>query len=113
MIQSIRLINFQSHKDSFIEFSPNDTVLIGTSNSGKTAVLRALDWILKNRPLGTSFIRHGASECVVDKSAYANCRLPKSHGGNIVLRSLTVNQKSQSGEGVRHDVYQHNTKTAG
>jgi hypothetical protein len=40
--------------------------LVGTSNAGKSAVLRALNWVRKNRPLGSNFIRKGSDEAYVN-----------------------------------------------
>ena len=34
-------------------------MLVGTSNVGKSAVLRALRWVLMNNPAGDKFITHG------------------------------------------------------
>jgi len=48
-----------------VDFDPRLTVLVGSSNHGKTAVLRALYWIVRNRPRGSAFIRHGASAAEV------------------------------------------------
>lgn len=56
MIKSIELNNFQSHKHSKLEFSPGVNVIIGSSNSGKSAILRGLFWNINNRPSGTEFI---------------------------------------------------------
>lgn len=58
MIESLLLRNFQSHKKTELNFHPNINVIIGTSNSGKTAILRGLYWIVYNRPSGLSFISH-------------------------------------------------------
>lgn len=52
MIKSLSLSNFQSHKRSSLEFDPGVNVIIGPSDSGKTAVIRALRWLVWNRPLG-------------------------------------------------------------
>jgi len=52
MIKSLELHNFQSHKQSSLEFDPGVNVIIGPSDSGKTAVIRALRWLVWNRPLG-------------------------------------------------------------
>jgi len=38
---------------------------VGSSMSGKTSIVRALRWVYENRPLGSSFIRHGTKECSV------------------------------------------------
>ena len=66
MIKSIKLKNFQSHVDSEIEFSDQDTVIVGSSDSGKTSIIRAIEWVRTNRPLGSSFIRKGETHCSVE-----------------------------------------------
>lgn len=55
MIESIRLTNFQSHRDTHLDFHPGVNVLIGPSDTGKTAIMRALRWVVFNRPLGDAF----------------------------------------------------------
>lgn len=54
MIHKIHLLNFQSHRDTELEFSPGVNVIIGDSRSGKTAILRALNWGRYNKPAGTA-----------------------------------------------------------
>jgi len=54
MIQSIEISNFQSHKHSTLEFDPGVNVIVGSSDSGKTAIIRALRWLIWNRPSGDS-----------------------------------------------------------
>ena len=61
MLQRLDISNFQSHESTEIVFDPRLTVLVGSSDHGKTAVLRALCWIVRNRPRGSAFIRHGAA----------------------------------------------------
>lgn len=41
--------------NSYLEFSSGINIVTGQSNNGKTAILRALDWIISNRPQGLSF----------------------------------------------------------
>lgn len=55
MIRSITIQNFQSHRQSHLVFDPAVNVLTGSSDSGKTAILRALRWLLFNRPQGDQF----------------------------------------------------------
>lgn len=52
MISKISIQNFQSHKDSELEFVPGVNVIIGPSDQGKSAIIRALRFVLENRPLG-------------------------------------------------------------
>lgn len=61
-IKTIRLQNFQSHKDTTIELDPNVNVLSGESNMGKTAILRGLLWLITNRPNGIGFVSKWAKE---------------------------------------------------
>ena len=49
MIKSVRIKNFQSHKDSFFEFHPNVNIISGSTNNGKSVVIRALNWAIKNK----------------------------------------------------------------
>ncbi|RJQ31174.1 MAG: hypothetical protein C4589_02020, partial [Peptococcaceae bacterium] len=57
--------NFQSHEYTEIDLSPGLTVIIGESDRGKSAVIRALRWLFLNEPKGSDFIRAGASGCRV------------------------------------------------
>lgn len=61
-IKTIRLQNFQSHKDTLIEADTNVLVLSGESNQGKTAILRGLMWLITNRPSGIGFVSKWAKE---------------------------------------------------
>jgi DNA repair exonuclease SbcCD ATPase subunit len=60
MINSIELTNFQSHKNSKLEFHPGINAIIGSSDSGKSAIMRALNWAVYNRPSGDAFVSYWA-----------------------------------------------------
>ncbi len=62
MIKSIRIEDFQSHKLTHIDLDPGVNVIIGRSDSGKTSILRALNWVINNKPSGEAFLRHGSKE---------------------------------------------------
>jgi len=55
MIKSVDIKNFQSHTNSHLEFSKGVNVIVGSSDSGKTAIIRALKWVVLNRPNGDAF----------------------------------------------------------
>jgi len=55
-LKSVDLNCFQIHKKLHIDFSPGFNVLVGESASGKSAVLRAIEWVAKNRPVGADKI---------------------------------------------------------
>jgi DNA repair exonuclease SbcCD ATPase subunit len=65
MLKSINISNFQSHKDTHLEFSPGVNIIVGSSDSGKTAILRALKWLTQNRPSGDEFRSHWGGETKV------------------------------------------------
>ena len=56
MIKSLEIHNFLSHPNTLLEFVPNTNVFIGHSDSGKSAIRDALEWVVWNRPLGDSFV---------------------------------------------------------
>lgn len=64
MITKVILRNFQRHKHLEIDFE-RVTVLTGKTDSGKSAVVRALRWVLTNHPKGNKFVRNGAKKCSV------------------------------------------------
>lgn len=64
-IEKVILNNFQSHKNTTIEFDNRLNVIVGPSDSGKTAILRGIRWALYNEPSGDYFIREGETECSV------------------------------------------------
>ncbi len=55
MINTISIENFQSHKNTYLEFPPGVSIITGSSDSGKSSIIRALLWSINNRPLGNQF----------------------------------------------------------
>ena len=47
-LKRVRLENFQSHKNSIIDFDRGLNVIVGPSDSGKSAIIRAIKWALYN-----------------------------------------------------------------
>jgi len=62
MIEKLTVHNFQSWKDVSIDLHPHVNIIVGSSDSGKTALLRALGWIAFNRPSGDAFRRWNTKE---------------------------------------------------
>lgn len=58
MIKQIEIKNFQSHKHTIIDLSKGINIFVGTSNHGKSAIIRALLWVITNRPVGTGYVSH-------------------------------------------------------
>jgi exonuclease SbcC len=65
-ITEVIIDNFQSHEHTAVKFKDGLNSIIGESNQGKTAILRAIMWCLYNEPRGSDFIRTGKSRCTVE-----------------------------------------------
>lgn len=90
MLESLELRCFQSHEHTIIPLS-RVTVLVGPSDTGKSACLRALRWLATNRPGGTDFIRWGS------KRARARLTLD---GGQVITRFRSDRENTYTLDGV-------------
>lgn len=59
MLKRAKLRNFQPHRRRTLEFDRQITTIIGPTDAGKTAILRALRWVFFNRPQGSNFKTRG------------------------------------------------------
>lgn len=55
MLNRLDINNFQSHNKTSLKFHRGVNGIIGKSLSGKTAIIRALKWLMANRPSGFKF----------------------------------------------------------
>lgn len=55
MLKEIEIINFESWKKATLKLSPGVNTIIGESDQGKSGIVRALKWNMKNRPQGDEF----------------------------------------------------------
>lgn len=65
-LSKVNITNFQSHKESELEFTDGVNVIIGPSDAGKSAIFRAIYWVITNRPLGDSFRSYWGGDTRVD-----------------------------------------------
>lgn len=64
-IVSLTMNDFRAHADREIQFDPGINVLVGLNGAGKSTVLKAIRWVVFNRPLGESVLRWGKKACSV------------------------------------------------
>lgn len=60
----LRIENFQKHELLDIRLEQIN-VFVGSSDVGKSAILRAIRWLSTNKPGGADFVRYGSEECEV------------------------------------------------
>lgn len=96
-IKTVRLQNFQSHKDTTIDLSTGFNILLGESRQGKTAIIRGIRWVLENKPSGKNMIQHGQTDCFVTITLENNTIITryiteKSNGYKIILPDGTIEE---------------------
>jgi exonuclease SbcC len=77
MIKSISLQNFQSHKDNELVLHDNVNVVLGASDSGKSAILRAIRWVVFHKPAGDEMRSHWGGKTSVELTT-DDCSVVKS-----------------------------------
>ena len=65
MLKKLSLENFQKHQSQRVDFDPAVTVIVGPSDAGKSTLIRAIRWVVINRPLGDGFVKRGEKRCCV------------------------------------------------
>ena len=62
MIERLKIKNFQCHTSRILDFDIGITTILGPSDIGKSAIVRAIKWVVLNRPNGGTFITDGEKE---------------------------------------------------
>ena len=65
MIKSLDIENFQSHAKTRLEFVEGVNWIVGASDTGKSAIARAMCWLFENRPSGDAFRSHWGGDTIV------------------------------------------------
>jgi DNA repair exonuclease SbcCD ATPase subunit len=78
MIKSIHIKNFLSHPDTQIELHEGLNVFVGETDSGKSAIIKALKWCTWNRPSGDSIRSWNGGDTQVEITTAE---------GNVITRS--------------------------
>ena len=87
MLKKVAIKNFQIHKDTVLEFTEGMNVIAGSSDNGKSSIIRAIRWVLMNRPTGFAFHTHDAKDdtavCLVfgDNETVTRFKGEKNTGG--------------------------------
>lgn len=91
MIKNIELKNIQSHENTKIELDKGINCIVGSSNNGKSAILRGLYWARYNRPLGIDTLAsHWALNDNGDLKSEMSVTIENDFG--IVTRKRTKNE---------------------
>ena len=113
MITKIEIKNFQSHKNTVLEFDKGVNVICGESDNGKSAVIRAIRWVVENQPQGTEKINSNWNEdfkeplsvkLYTEKGYVERIRDKKRNGYNICKNGEKEIVLDAIGKGVPEEV---------
>lgn len=105
MIRSIHLRNFQAHKDLLLRFDPGVNALVGPSDVGKTAVLRALTWVCFNRPASVDgLVSHGEKEVSVVVTLDDGTEIERARSGSKNIYRVGEKTFTAFGRGIPDEV---------
>lgn len=105
MFKKCRIKNFQSHKDTVLNFDEHVNAIVGTSDSGKTAILRALKWLIHNKPAGSAYVSHWVDKAPTKVSLLMpEGRISKIRKGNQQIYSVNGTELKAFGQNVPDEV---------
>ena len=90
----LELKNFQRHKRYRLQFSPTITTVIGSTDTGKSSILRALRWLCLNDFSGDDFIHEG------EKQASVKLQIDVGQKKKKLVTQVIERIKGKSGSGV-------------
>ncbi len=99
MIEGLSLQNFQAHRKLRVEFGPGITTIVGRSDVGKSAIIRALRWAATNQPGGDQFITTGTKGTSVALRVDGRV-IKRKRGGSVNSYHLDAEEYKAFGRGV-------------
>jgi len=82
MIQKLQIRNFRTHEKLDIDFNPLVNSIIGRNAAGKSTIIRAIRWVVRNKPAGDSVINWGADKAAVRLTIDGN-KITRTRGKGI------------------------------
>jgi len=66
VLKVLKIFNFQSHVETSLKFTTGLNAIVGITGSGKSAIMRAIRWVLENRPIKEDIYQswHGGTPSV-------------------------------------------------
>ena len=93
-IKTLKIENFQSHKNTELNFHPHFNILVGTGNSGKSAIIRSLSFILFGE-WDSSWINHDASKCQISLKTDTGIEVIREKGQKLNKYIVRVPDKKE------------------
>lgn len=101
MINKLTIQNFQSHFDTELVFDKGVNIIIGSSDTGKSAIVRSIKLLKDNRPLGDTYISDwgGATSIIINVDDNRLIKRTKSDNENSYSTIIDNDYQEYSGFG--------------
>lgn len=86
-INSLEGADWEGYEYFLLHFSKGTNTIVGKSHSGKSSIVRALNWVMENRPQGTSYFPHSKK-----KKAFTELSVEFDNGGIVRTRNSDINE---------------------
>jgi exonuclease SbcC len=106
-LQQLVLRDFQAHSHRVVNFGPGITTIMGPTDIGKSAILRALRWACLNDFSGDDFVRYGAKKAEVTllvKEGGKEWEIRRTKGSGQNTYHLNGKEYKAFGTGVPEDI---------
>jgi predicted nucleic acid-binding Zn-ribbon protein len=90
MLEKLVITDFQAHEKLVLKFGPGVTTLIGRTDRGKSAVIRAVSALALNSPSGAGVVRHGAEKFRIALLFDGFVKVVRTRGEKVNAYSLSV-----------------------
>ena len=93
MFKSLSIKNFQPFTSIKVDFKPGLNVIVGPNGCGKSSILRAIRWVVRDAFRGTFFIHTGTSDCsatITTDNDEIQRRVVKSPSGALKVNSYEI-----------------------
>lgn len=91
MIEKLQIRNFRTHERLDIDFSPLVNSIIGRNAIGKSTIVRAIRWVVINKPAGDSIINWDANKASVRLTIDGD-KITRTRGRDINTYRLNKNK---------------------
>lgn len=94
---SLDITDFQSISSAHVDFEQGINLIVGQSNSGKTAILRAIDSVLTNPTYAKTFVKHNTGNAEVSFNYEGNDILWNKSAKGAVTYNVNGQEYSKMG----------------
>lgn len=100
MLEELRIKDFQRHTKLRVPLATGVTCIVGPTEAGKSAIIRALRWVCQNRPLGEAYVREGAGPALAELVFDGGRKLRRTRGKDTNLYRLDDDEFKAFGNNV-------------